>query len=193
MIVVCAGALVSNLLTAALSMLVRHIVDTLTATADSVLPWVAALLTLGIVRFAAGYGRRVGASRLSLDVQHDLRRDLFAALLRLDGRQRAGLYTGQVVSRTITDVTLIQMFLQLLPLVAGSVVLLVASLALIPDGLWMPVPRQGFSTSRATTTPVGCCRRCRDRRWRRRIWSALSESGFTAPIDEDITCASRLR
>ena len=57
---------------------------------------------------------------MSLDVQHDLRRDLFAALLRLNGRQRAGLYTGQVVSRAITDVTLIQMFLQLVPLVTAG-------------------------------------------------------------------------
>ncbi|MTE17254.1 ABC transporter ATP-binding protein [Nocardia aurantiaca] len=133
-ILACAGALTSNLLTAVLPLLVRHVVDMLTTTAASVLPWALALLALGVVRFATGYIRRTGASRLSLDVQHDLRRDLFAALLRLDGRQRSGLYTGQVVSRAITDVTLIQMFLQLLPLVAGNVVLLAASLVLMA---WM--------------------------------------------------------
>ncbi|MFE3279624.1 ABC transporter ATP-binding protein [Nocardia sp. NPDC059239] len=124
----CAGALVSNVCTAVLPLLVRHVVDTVTTTAASVLPWVLVLLAVGTTRFVAGYGRRTGSSRLSLDVQHDLRRDLFAALLRLNGRQRSGLYTGQVVSRAITDVTLIQMFLQLLPLVAGNVVLLAVSL-----------------------------------------------------------------
>ncbi|UGT43133.1 ABC transporter ATP-binding protein/permease [Nocardia yamanashiensis] len=125
------GAVVSAVLTAVLPLLVRHVVDRLTVTAASVLPWVALLLVIGVVRFVAAYGRRTGSSRLSLDVQHDLRRDLFAALLRLDGRQRASLYTGQVVSRAITDVTLIQMFLQLVPLVGGSVVLVGASLVLM--------------------------------------------------------------
>lgn len=130
-IVACVGSVVAAVLTAILPLLVRHVVDTLTTTAASVLPWVLVLLAIGSVRFVAGYLRRTGSSRLSLDVQHDLRRDLFAALLRLNGRQRAGLYTGQVVSRAITDVTLIQMFLQLVPLVAGNVVLIAASLLLM--------------------------------------------------------------
>ncbi|MFB8001109.1 ABC transporter ATP-binding protein [Nocardia sp. NPDC056000] len=125
------GSVIAAVLTAILPLIVRHVVDTLTASAASVVPWVALLLVIGVVRFGAGYTRRVGSSRLSLDVQHDLRRDLFAALLRLNGRQRAGLYTGQVVSRAITDVTLIQMFLQLVPLVTGNAVLLGVSLVLM--------------------------------------------------------------
>lgn len=125
------GSVLAAVLTALLPLIVRHMVDTLTTTAASVLPWVSLLLGVGAVRFVAGYVRRTGSSRLSLDVQHDLRRDLFAALLRLNGRQRSGLYTGQVVSRAITDVTLIQMFLQLVPLVTGNAVLLVASLVLM--------------------------------------------------------------
>ncbi|MCU1644988.1 MAG: putative transporter, ATP-binding/rane protein [Nocardia sp.] len=125
------GSVVSGVLTALMPLLVRHVVDSLTVTAVSVLPWVLVLLALGSARFVAGRVRRIGSSRLSLDVQHDLRRDLFASLLRMNGRQRSGLYTGQVVSRAITDVTLIQMFLQLVPLVTGNVVLLAASLVLM--------------------------------------------------------------
>ncbi|WP_330252986.1 ABC transporter ATP-binding protein/permease [Nocardia sp. NBC_00565] len=125
------GSVLAAVLTAVLPLIVRHMVDTLTTTEASVLPWIALLLTVGAVRFAAGYQRRTGSSRLSLDVQHDLRRDLFAALLRLNGRQRSGLYTGQVVSRAITDVTLIQMFLQLVPLVSGNAILLAVSLVLM--------------------------------------------------------------
>src|SRR5690606_4977983 len=84
-----AGALAAALLTAALPLVVRHVVDTLSATAASVAPWVVLLLVLGGARFAASYARRVASSELSLGVQHDLRRDLFAALLRLDGREQA--------------------------------------------------------------------------------------------------------
>ncbi|MBH0780617.1 ABC transporter ATP-binding protein [Nocardia bovistercoris] len=125
------GAIAAALLTAALPLIVRHVVDTVSTTATSVTPWVVVLLTLGLVRFAAGYTRRVSSSKLSLGVQHDLRRDVFAALLRLDGRAQARLQTGQVVSRAITDVTLIQMFLQLLPIVFGNMSLLVAVLVLM--------------------------------------------------------------
>ncbi|MFE6860728.1 ABC transporter ATP-binding protein [Nocardia sp. NPDC057668] len=125
------GAVLAAIATAGLPLIVRHVVDTLTVGAASVLPWALLLLGVGAGRFAASYARRTGSSRLSLDVQHDLRRDLFAALLRLNGRQRSGLYTGQVVSRAITDVTLIQMFLQLVPMVGGNAVLLAASLILM--------------------------------------------------------------
>ncbi|MGW5316351.1 ABC transporter ATP-binding protein [Nocardia thailandica] len=125
------GALAAALLTAALPLIVRHVVDTLSVTAASVAPWVAALVALGAARFGASYARRAASSELSLGVQHDLRRDLFAALLRLSGREQAQLRTGQVVSRAITDVTLIQMFLQLIPMVTGNVALLIAALALM--------------------------------------------------------------
>lgn len=130
-VVAAAGAVLAAVLTAVLPLIVRHVVDTLTATAASVLPWVVLLLAVGVLRFGASYSRRVSSSRLSLGVQHDLRRDLFAALLRLGGRDQAELRTGQVVSRAITDVTLIQMFLQLIPMVAGNIVLLAGALALM--------------------------------------------------------------
>ncbi|GGL35682.1 ABC transporter ATP-binding protein [Nocardia jinanensis] len=126
-----AGAAAAAALTAVLPLVVRHVVDTLTVTADSVAPWALLLLVLGVVRFGASFTRRVSSSKLSLGVQHDLRRDLFGSLLRLDGRDREGLQTGQVVSRAITDVTLIQMFLQLIPMVSGNLVLLVGALLLM--------------------------------------------------------------
>ncbi|WP_243858179.1 ABC transporter ATP-binding protein [Mycobacterium sp. DL440] len=125
------AAVAAAICTALLPLIIRHVVDTLTQAAASVLSWMAVLWVVGIVRFAASCTRRVSSSRLSLGVQHDLRRDLFAALLRLDGRAQADLQTGQVVSRAITDVTLIQMFLQLIPMVAGNVVLLLSSLVLM--------------------------------------------------------------
>uniref|UniRef100_UPI00245555A8 phytanoyl-CoA dioxygenase family protein n=1 Tax=Nocardia abscessus TaxID=120957 RepID=UPI00245555A8 len=71
----------SALLTAVLPLIVRHVVDTLTTTAASVAPWVTLLLVVGAARFGSSFTRRVASSQLSLGVQHDLRRDLFAALL----------------------------------------------------------------------------------------------------------------
>ncbi|HLS76451.1 MAG TPA: ABC transporter ATP-binding protein [Nocardia sp.] len=130
-VVAAAGALLAAALTAVLPLIVRHVVDETTSGAASVLPWALALLAAGIARFAASSARRIASSQLSLGVQHDLRGDLFAALLRLDGREQASLRTGQVVSRAITDVTLIQMFLQLIPMVTGNVAMLAAALVLM--------------------------------------------------------------
>src|SRR5690606_20091443 len=95
-VVAAAGALLAAALTAVLPLIVRHVVDETTSGAASVLPWALALLAAGIARFAASSARRIASSQLSLGVQHDLRGDLFAALLRLDGREQASLRTGQV-------------------------------------------------------------------------------------------------
>ena len=72
--------------------------------------------------------------RLALDVQHDLRRQVFAAVQRLDGERQDALRTGQVVSRAITDLNLLQALLSIVPLSLGYVVLVVASLVAM---LWL--------------------------------------------------------
>ena len=62
-------------------------------------------------------------------MQHDLRTRVFAALQRLDGAAQDSLRTGQVVSRSITDLQLVQGLLAIVPLSFGSVVQVVVSLA----------------------------------------------------------------
>ncbi len=92
------------------------------STATSVITMIAALIAvLACVRFACQYGRRMLAGRLSLDVQHDLRLGLLGALQRLDGRGQDQIRTGQVVSRSITDLQLVQGLLAMVPMSAGVV------------------------------------------------------------------------
>ncbi|MDQ2708878.1 MAG: ABC transporter transmembrane domain-containing protein [Actinomycetota bacterium] len=90
---------------------------------------IAAIVVLALVRFGAAFARRYLGGRLSLNVQHDLRRDVFRAVQRLDGPKQDGLRTGQVVSRAISDLQQVQGLLSMVPLVAGYAVLLVASVA----------------------------------------------------------------
>ena len=80
--------------------------------------WSPALVGLALVRFGTSFLRRYLAGRLALDVQHDLRRQVFAAVQRLDGRRQDALRTGQVVSRAITDLQLVQALLSMVPLAA---------------------------------------------------------------------------
>lgn len=97
-------------------------------TTTSLTPWIGLLAALGAVRLGASFTRRYRSGRLSLGVQYDLRNDAFAVLLRLGGAQQDGLRTGQVVSRSISDITLIQTLLQFLPNLTGNVLMFVFSL-----------------------------------------------------------------
>jgi ATP-binding cassette subfamily B protein len=83
------------------------------------------LMLLALVRFGAAYGRRWLAGRLALDVQHELRVALLTALHRYDGPGQDSLRTGQVVSRSITDLQLVQGLLAMAPLSGMQLLLLV--------------------------------------------------------------------
>ncbi|SDO26013.1 ATP-binding cassette, subfamily B [Nakamurella panacisegetis] len=92
---------------------------------------ITALVVLALIRFGSSFIRRWAGGRLSLDVQHDMRQDVFAALARLDGAAQDALRTGQVVSRASSDLQMVQGLLAVVPLSAGQVVLFVASLAIM--------------------------------------------------------------
>lgn len=79
------------------------------------------LALLAVVRFTTSYGRRWLAGRLALNVQHTMRVDLLTALHRYDGPRQDGLRTGQVVSRSISDLQLVQGLLAMAPLAGMSV------------------------------------------------------------------------
>ncbi|SDG52321.1 ABC transporter ATP-binding protein [Klenkia brasiliensis] len=127
-----AAALVGSVIAAGVPLVVREVVDDVVAGGTrSVAPYVWLLVVAGFVRFAAGFTRRYLAGRLSLDVQYDLRNDVAVALSRLDGPGQDRTQTGQVVSRSISDVTLVQGLLAFLPNLAGNALLFVVSIAVM--------------------------------------------------------------
>jgi ATP-binding cassette, subfamily B, bacterial len=89
---------------------------------------------LALIRFVGAFLRRYLAGKLALDVQHDLRQDVFTSVSRLDGGKQDALRTGQVVSRANTDLQLVQGFLSMVPLSIGVVVLVAFSLVAM---LWL--------------------------------------------------------
>ncbi|WP_433200057.1 ABC transporter transmembrane domain-containing protein [Nocardia sp. CA-107356] len=98
-------------------LLTKRAVDAAGLGDTAVIGIVAGLLALVAVgRFSAAFGRRMLAGRLSLDVQHALRINLLSSLQRLDGVGQDALRTGQVVSRSITDLQLVQGLLAMAPL-----------------------------------------------------------------------------
>jgi ATP-binding cassette subfamily B protein len=79
------------------------------------------LMVAAVLRFVVQFGQRATASRLATRVQHELRVALLASLYRYSGEQQDALRRGEVVSRSVTDLQVIQALLALAPQAAAAV------------------------------------------------------------------------
>ena len=126
------GSLLATLVQAAIPLIVAWIVDS--AILDHHEPiWLGAtvLIVAGLLSFGGVYTRRYRGGQLSLDVQHDLRTELFESLERLDGARQDQLHTGQIVSRSISDLNMVQSLLAQVPMLLGNALLFVLSIAIM--------------------------------------------------------------
>ncbi|MFB7712089.1 ABC transporter ATP-binding protein [Streptomyces sp. NPDC056105] len=103
----------------------------------SMAPWAGALIGAALVVYVFTYIRRYYGGRLALDVQHDLRNEMYGTITRLDGRRQDELSTGQVVGRATSDLQLIQGLLFMLPMTIGNVLLFLISLVIMA---WLSLP-----------------------------------------------------
>ncbi|WND37477.1 ABC transporter ATP-binding protein [Streptomyces sp. BB1-1-1] len=99
--------------------------------------WAGLLIGAAVVVYVLTYIRRYYGGRLALDVQHDLRTDMYGTITRLDGRRQDELSTGQVVGRATSDLQLIQSLLFMLPMTIGNVLLFLISLVIMA---WLSLP-----------------------------------------------------
>ncbi|WP_328335434.1 ABC transporter ATP-binding protein [Streptomyces sp. NBC_00455] len=93
--------------------------------------WTGLLIGAAVVVYALTYVRRYYGGRLALDVQHDLRTEMYGTIMKLDGRRQDELSTGQVIGRATSDLQLIQGLLFMLPMTLGNVLLFVISLVIM--------------------------------------------------------------
>ncbi|MFE9902567.1 ABC transporter ATP-binding protein [Streptomyces achromogenes] len=100
-------------------------------------PWAGALIGAAVLVYVLTYIRRFYGGRLALDVQHDLRTEMYGTITRLDGRRQDELSTGQVVGRATSDLQLIQGLLFMLPMTIGNVLLFLLSLVIMA---WLSLP-----------------------------------------------------
>jgi ATP-binding cassette subfamily B protein len=126
------GTLVVTAVAAVVPLIQRQIVDDLVGPGHPAV-WPLAVLLLGaaLTSFAGLYLRRYRGGQVSLDVQHDLRTEMLGALSRLDGTRQDQLHTGQIVSRSISDLSMVQALLSMIPMLLGNAVLFIASLAIM--------------------------------------------------------------
>ena len=105
--------------------------DVITSERRPLAPWLALLILTGLFAFAAAYVRRYLGGRVALAVQYDLRNAVFEHLQHLDAASHDQLRTGQLVSRSSSDLALLQGLMSMLPIVLGNVVLLVVALVVM--------------------------------------------------------------
>jgi ATP-binding cassette, subfamily B, bacterial len=126
------GALLATMATAAIPLVQRRIVDDVIVThRQSIWPLAGLLLVGAAVNFAGIYMRRYYGGRLSLEVQHDLRTELFSSLSRLDGARQDEIRTGQLVGRSISDLNMVQGIMSMVPVTLGNIVLFAVSLVIM--------------------------------------------------------------
>jgi ATP-binding cassette, subfamily B, bacterial len=128
-IVAFGASLVATLITTAIPLIQRDIIDkAILKHVQPIWPGATLLIVAAVISFGAVYLRRYRGGQLSLEVQHDLRTELFDSLTRLDGARQDQLHTGQIVSRSISDLNMIQSLLQMLPMLIGNGLLFVLSI-----------------------------------------------------------------
>jgi ATP-binding cassette subfamily B protein len=123
---------VATVATAAIPLVQRKIIDdVIVAHRQSIWPLAGLLLIAAAVNFAGIYLRRYYGSRLALDVQHELRTELFDSLTRLDGARQDEIYTGQLVGRSISDLNMVQSILSMVPITLGNLALFILSIGIM--------------------------------------------------------------
>jgi ATP-binding cassette subfamily B protein len=123
---------VATVATAAIPLVQRNIIDNVIVThRQSIWPLAGLLLIAAALNFAGIYLRRYYGGRLSLDVQHELRTELFDSLSRLDGARQDEIYTGQLVGRSISDLNMVQSILSMVPITLGNLALFILSIGIM--------------------------------------------------------------
>jgi ATP-binding cassette, subfamily B, bacterial len=126
------GSLLATFIAVVIPLIQRDIVNNaILARHQPIWLGASALLIAAALSFAGVSIRRYLGSRVSLDVQHDMRTEMFAALSRLDGARQDQLHTGQIVSRSISDVNMVQGLLGMTPMLLGNVLLFFLSVAVM--------------------------------------------------------------
>lgn len=132
-VVIALGSSLAGMAVMAVVPLITKVIidDVIDAKTRSMAPWAGALIGAAGLVYVLTYLRRYYGGRLALDVQHDLRTDMYATILRLDGRRQDELSTGQVVGRATSDLQLIQSLLFMLPMTIGNILLFLISLGVM--------------------------------------------------------------
>jgi ATP-binding cassette subfamily B protein len=93
-----------------------------------VMPWAIVLICIALLNFVVSRSRRYLGGAIGIEVQNDLRTEVFDSLSRLDGRGQDNLETGQIVARSSSDINMVAQLIGMGPMLAGTVLLFLSSI-----------------------------------------------------------------
>ncbi|OKJ06014.1 ABC transporter ATP-binding protein [Kitasatospora sp. CB01950] len=132
------SSLVGMAITAIIPLITKLIIDDVITTHRRPLtPWAVLLLVAAAAVFLCTQMRRYYGGQLAVDVQNDMRADLFRALTRLDGHRQDRLDIGQVVGRATSDLQLVNGLLSMMPMMTGYALMFGMSVVVM---LWLSPP-----------------------------------------------------
>ncbi len=133
LVILAFGASVAGMTITALVPLVQRTIidDSILSHQRALAPLAATLIVAALVSYGLTFMRRYMGGKLALDVQHDLRQEMFGALSRLDGARQDQLQTGQIIGRATSDITMVQGLLGMMPIMVGNLLLFVLSLVVM--------------------------------------------------------------
>ncbi len=105
--------------------------DAVVAHRRPLVPWLVLLMAVAVAGFFLNYVRRSWGARVSLDVQDELRRAIHRKINALDMVRHAELSIGDAMSRAAGDVTLVQAFINQIPIFTANITMLVVALAVM--------------------------------------------------------------
>nr|WP_120491321.1 ABC transporter ATP-binding protein [Corynebacterium lactis] len=193
------AALAVVVLESALPLLTRDAIDVATGqssggVSSSLLPTLPPLtavivvfVAVAVIRFVTQAGRRFFSGKLSIDVQHDLRLKILRSLQNLDGPAADRMNTGQVVSRSISDLQGVSGLLAMLPLTLSSVVKLGLTIVIMV-ALSLPLTLVGLAV---TPLIVFIALRSRDK-LHAATWAAQQQAGDIAGQVEETVSGIRV-
>jgi ATP-binding cassette subfamily B protein len=113
----------------AVPLIQRTVIDDVILRHDQpLLPWAIVLLCVAAVNLVVSRTRRYVGGRIGIEVQNNLRTDVFDALTHLDGQGQDNLETGQIVSRSSSDINVVAQLLGMTPMLGGTLLLFISSL-----------------------------------------------------------------
>ncbi|SDS21024.1 ABC transporter ATP-binding protein [Corynebacterium timonense] len=128
----CVTALVAAVAQVALPSLTGRAVDVASGAADGSITRIAwTMVGIALATYALNWMRRYSAGLLATRSQHGVRVGILRTLQRLDGPGQDDIVTGQVVSRSITDLNQFHMVLATLPLFVTRTAQLAFTLAVM--------------------------------------------------------------
>ncbi|WIM69010.1 ABC transporter ATP-binding protein [Corynebacterium breve] len=140
------SAIVATLLQVAVPALTGKAIDVATGAASGSIPTIAwTMVAIALIQYAGQIVRRWSAGNLSIGSQHHLRVEVLDTLNSLDGPSQDDIVTGQIVSRSISDLNQFQSVLAMTPLaVSRSVQLVVTVAVMLTMSPWLTVLSLAF-------------------------------------------------